>query len=124
MSHVFSPFLRPGERLVAGRPYIFDQGLLNDYVACMAKVDAPADLSGLTDEQMTCLSYNATRLGWISRGLDTELSARVAAERRRRGQNSMGGYDETPTERVRQMLAASVAILPQPPRAEQRQGAL
>lgn len=49
--------LRPGERLVAGKPYIFDLNALNAYEADQALANMPADLSGLTDEAITGLYY-------------------------------------------------------------------
>jgi len=75
---------RPGERLVAGRLYVFDHDALGDWLAVEAKLDAPRRLAGLGDEALTSLYYKALRLAWLSGRRDSELAERVEAERARR----------------------------------------
>jgi len=45
--------LRPGERLVAGRVLVFNQDLLNAFIADEHIESAPSDLSGWTDEEVS-----------------------------------------------------------------------
>lgn len=52
-----APALRPGERMLAGRPYIFDQNALNAFLAVEALRNAPADLTKLSDEDLQGLFY-------------------------------------------------------------------
>ncbi len=52
-----APALRPGERLVAGKPYVFDQNALNAFLAVEALRNAPADLTALSDEDLLGLFY-------------------------------------------------------------------
>jgi len=56
------PICRPGERLVHGRPAIFDLRLLNEHEARVAVMGAPADLSGLDFEALNALSTKAHRI--------------------------------------------------------------
>jgi hypothetical protein len=76
--------LRPGERLVAGRPYVYDWEALADWLAIEAKLDAPDDLAVLTDEALTALFVHALRLAAISGHRDLDLAVGVEAERARR----------------------------------------
>lgn len=48
-----TPTLRPGERLVAGKVCVFNSDLLNAYVADQRVDGAPADLSGLSDKEVS-----------------------------------------------------------------------
>lgn len=85
----FDPFAdepgrRPGERLVAGRPTVFDQDALNDWLAVDAKRTAPADLAALGDDALAALAYKAIRLAALSGHRDLELFERVSVEREAR----------------------------------------
>lgn len=51
--------LRPGERLVAGRPYIYNGDLYRLAVALEDLLAAPAYLGGLTYDQVTTLATRA-----------------------------------------------------------------
>jgi hypothetical protein len=76
--------LRPGERLVAGRAYIYDHDALADWLAVEAKRDAPDDLAALATEDLNSLFRKALRLAALSGHRDMELLVRVEAERARR----------------------------------------
>ncbi|MES2724886.1 MAG: hypothetical protein V4656_17175 [Pseudomonadota bacterium] len=52
-----TPVLRPGERLVAGKPYVFNEDLLNAHLADKALAAIPADLTTVTDDALTGLFY-------------------------------------------------------------------
>lgn len=80
---------RPGERIVAGKPYVFDAELLNNHLAEQAVADAPADLSSLDDSALASLSHSCGRLWALNQGAEgpwTALSLRVNAERKARDQ--------------------------------------
>jgi hypothetical protein len=82
------PGCRPGERLVDGRPYVFNADSLNRWLAEEAVATAPVDLSVLTGPQLASLDYRCTRRLTEAGGADPQallLHDRVAAERRRRG---------------------------------------
>jgi hypothetical protein len=81
--------LRPGERLVAGKVYVFDQDALLDWLAIEAKLDAPDDLAPLADDAVTELFHKALRLAALSAHLDLDLLIRVEAERARRERPSL-----------------------------------
>lgn len=57
-----NPLCRPGERLVAGKPSIFDLRLLNEHCAREAVLSAPHDLSGLSFDELSALSTKAHRI--------------------------------------------------------------
>jgi hypothetical protein len=76
--------LRPGERLVRGKPYIYDLDVLNDWLAVCAKRDAPDDLSTLSDSALADAYAKAIRLAAMSENRDIELGVRIETERRRR----------------------------------------
>ena len=76
--------LRPGERLVAGRPYVYDQDALADWLAVEAKRDAPDDLATLASEELDSLFHKALRLAALSGHRDMDLLVRVETERARR----------------------------------------
>lgn len=81
-----APTLRPGERLLAGRPYVFNFDLLNAYLADEAVAAAPADLSNLTDEEVSALWgawMNAARRRLGDARVD-EVGRLVCAEKDRR----------------------------------------
>ncbi len=78
-----APKLRPGERLVAGRPYVFDADLLRAYEADLQVESAPEDLSTFTDTEVSEL-WGA----WLNRdrrkpfdALTKAVGERVCAER-------------------------------------------
>lgn len=73
--------LRPGERVIRGCWVVYDLDELLDWLAVVAKVDAPDDLSGLSDDELTALLYQSIRLGWISKNRDMDLLRRCKAER-------------------------------------------
>lgn len=66
------PTCRPGERLVAGRVHCFDLDLRNLDVAHERVLSAPADLSGLTYDEVTTLQMaafsvlRARRADWMA----------------------------------------------------------
>lgn len=73
--------LRPGERLLAGKPYVYDQTLLNEHLAAERLASVPADLSALSFDDLSGLLYDC---GLVRRRHDPahrELAGRVAAER-------------------------------------------
>jgi hypothetical protein len=49
------PTLRPGERLVAGKPYVYDADALGAHIADERIAAAPADLTTLTDSEVSTL---------------------------------------------------------------------
>lgn len=82
------PGQRPGERLINGRPYVFDLDALNGYLAQEAVDAAPQDLGALTGPELTSLDYRCTRRLADAGGRDPDalaLHTRLTAERRRRG---------------------------------------
>jgi hypothetical protein len=79
-----APSLRPGERLVAGRAYVYDLEALADWLAIEAKLDAQDDLAPITDDGLTALFVQALRLAALSGHRDLDLLVRVEAERARR----------------------------------------
>lgn len=61
---IVGPALRPGERLVAGKPYTFDQDAVNAFEADLAIASAPADLAALSPAEISrlrCAWQNADR---------------------------------------------------------------
>ncbi|MGH6958790.1 MAG: hypothetical protein ACREEW_19165, partial [Caulobacteraceae bacterium] len=74
------PGLRPGERMVAGKPSIFDLDALADWLAIDAKRTAPDDLSALQGDALDALFWRAVRLAALSGHRDLELFERVALE--------------------------------------------
>lgn len=78
--------LRPGERLLAGKPYVFDQDALNAHLADLDVENAPADLSILADDEITGLFYSylnrRTRKPFDAVTID--LGERVCRERHAR----------------------------------------
>ena len=96
--------LRPGERLLNGRPYVYDQDALNRYEADLAFETAPADLTRLSDDELTERFY-----GWLNRHArfphDPDTAAygkRICDERTRR---------EATTRRVSEPEASRVIDL-------------
>lgn len=76
------PTLRPGERLSHGAVEVFNSGLLNAFLADRAIEQAPADLTGLSYDDLNalCLAY----LNRVRRVRDAETEAfgsRVCGER-------------------------------------------
>jgi len=47
----------PGQRMINGKPYTYDLGLLNSHRADMLIAAAPADLSTLSYDDLTGLKY-------------------------------------------------------------------
>ena len=78
------PGSRPGERVTAGRVVTHDLDALGDWLAADAKRTAPADLSGLSDDEVTGLVYKGLRLAALSGNRDLELFRRAEAERDQR----------------------------------------
>lgn len=63
------PALRPGERLVAGRPTIFNADLLNLHLAHEAVLaSVGADLTGWTWDELTGLLYACRTVRNVRRG--------------------------------------------------------
>jgi len=69
----------PGVRMLAGRPYIFDGGLLGEHYAAIAIETAPADLTALSDRDLKDLETFACS------GRASDLHARIWAELSARG---------------------------------------
>lgn len=93
---VMPPTPRPGERLLHGRVQVFNADLLKAHLAREAVASAPADLSGLTDDELSHLNLAALN-GWFCDNRNGEAFAagramrdRIAVERSRRGQDTMG----------------------------------
>jgi hypothetical protein len=52
------PGFRPGERMLHGKPYVFNQDLLNAHLADQRVARGlPADLSGLSESELTEAFY-------------------------------------------------------------------
>jgi hypothetical protein len=81
------PALRPGERLVAGKPYVFDQAALNDHLAREAVADAPADLTAMAAVELNSLHMHCLRLGRLD-GTAMAVLRRVIAEQSGRGERA------------------------------------
>jgi len=81
---------RPGERLVAGRPYIFNMRLLNEHEA-RERVEA-AERADLTAKPKTELALLIMDCGTLFHEWDypTDLHRRLVAERARRGIDTGG----------------------------------
>jgi len=82
------PGRRPGERMLDGKPYVFNADSLNRWLAEEAVATAPADLARLTGPELHALDYRCIRrLADTGQGDGAALTlhARVTAERRRRG---------------------------------------
>lgn len=77
---------RPGERMVAGQPYVFSLDLLNAYLADRAIAEAPADLSQLTWDHLSSLfgAYLNRRSRFPNDEAAQLFGQRVCAERTRR----------------------------------------
>lgn len=87
-----APGYRPGERMVAGKPYVFNAGSLGLYLANEAVLTAPADLTRLSYDDVsallmaaeTVLTARPERTGY-ARALDVQaaeiLAKRAANER-------------------------------------------
>lgn len=80
--------LRPGERLVAGKPYIFDHAALNLHLAREAIASAPANLSALGDDELRGLRSSAAKVDYADRLGFGPLQARIKAEYAARGWDS------------------------------------
>jgi len=73
------PGYRPGERMLHGRPYVFNQDLLNAYLAdCTVADGVPANLAALTYGELTAL-VGAYLSAWSRRARDPEVQAFGAA---------------------------------------------
>lgn len=82
--------LPPGVRMVAGKPYVFDQDAYNAHCAVEALTTAPADLGSLSDDELLGLRAKWLR---VSRSGDAAVSTaadRVLAEFARRGMDTAG----------------------------------
>jgi hypothetical protein len=77
--------LRPGERLVAGRPSIFDLGMLNEHLAREAVANAPADVSVLTNDELDALHAHCNCFALDHDEPTRVLRRAVIAEQSRRG---------------------------------------
>lgn len=83
-----APGQRPGERMLNGKPYVFNADSLNRYLAEDAVATALADLTSMSVGELASMDYRCIR-----RLADTghrdpaalALHARVTAERRARG---------------------------------------
>jgi len=91
-THTLQIALRPGERIVANRIDRFNLALWNAYQSDRACIEAPADLSGLDDEELRGL-----RICWLNRdrrlpfdALTIELGDRIGDEFARRHMDSAG----------------------------------
>jgi hypothetical protein len=81
-----APGYRPGERMLDGKPYVFNADLLKRHLQQERIETAPADLGQLTSTQLLLIDYACTAL-W--RDVEcAELHRRVIAERSRRGLNT------------------------------------
>lgn len=76
-----TPACRPGERVVAGRIYTFDQDALNLHLAREREAAAPEDLSELGDDELASLYFAALRIDAATGGRDRDLLDRTFAER-------------------------------------------
>lgn len=88
------PGHRPGERMLDGRPYVFNADSLNSYLAEEAVMTAPTDLTGLCKGELAVLDYRCIRR--LADTCNTDpialaLHARVTAERRARGMDAAFG---------------------------------
>lgn len=82
-----APGHRPGERLIGREVYVFNADSLNAHIADITVEDAPADLTGLTYEELCTLV--AAYLNRSRRVRDAETMAfgsRVCAERASRAE--------------------------------------
>ena len=79
-----APSIRPGERLIAGKPYVFSQTLLNAHLADEALAAATDDLSGLSDDDLTGLFYQWLNADARRLGEPSEIGKRICNERARR----------------------------------------
>ena len=80
------PPCRPGERLLAGRPYVYNQDLLNAYEADLAIKNMGEDVGAMSDSELDGLFYQ-----WLNRyarlpldRLTIRAGTRICGERARR----------------------------------------
>ena len=77
--------LPPGQRrLSSGAVYVFDADAHLDWLAVEAHLNAPDDLSRLSDDDLALLLYRGLRIFSLSKGADRDLVSRVEGERARR----------------------------------------
>ncbi len=76
-----APKMLPGTRMLAGRPYVFNETLLNAHLADVALEAAPADLSGLSDDDLTGLFYQWLNADARRRGEVAGIGKRICDER-------------------------------------------
>jgi hypothetical protein len=77
----------PGTRLADdGGVWVFDFNLQLDYLAAKALWNCPADLSGLSDDELSGLRFDCIRFNAMNRDnrLCEALLVRIADEKRRR----------------------------------------
>ena len=82
------PGCRPGERMLRDRVYVYDAGLLGDYLACEAVLSAPDDLSRLADGDVRLLRLSASGVRAMecgAPGVWDDVMVRCTAELKRRG---------------------------------------
>lgn len=90
-----APGYRPGERMLAGKPYVFNGDRLAIYLAFEGIRSAPADLTRISEAALRQLSSHCTAISWLSDRdpartpeIVSQMEAlrfRVVAERNRRG---------------------------------------
>ncbi len=84
------PGYRPGERMVAGRPYCFNMRLLNEHLAReRVATHEAADLTQLSREEIAGLVYDCHALAYEP-DYPEALHRRLVDERTRRGLDSGG----------------------------------
>ena len=76
-----NPDCRPGERMLAGKPYVYDADLLLSFKARELVNGAPADLSGLTDAELDALNSAGMRRWFDTQHAEAgDFRGRVFAE--------------------------------------------
>jgi len=87
LAYALDPGCRPGERIVAGSVYVYDLDALNSYLACEAVLNAPDDLSALTEDEVRSLRNRCGRVWAMEKGKPgvwDDLAMRCSAELSRR----------------------------------------
>ena len=72
-----APGYRPGERMVAGKPYVFNADLLNLHLAHEDVLSAPLDLRSLSYDALVGLMFKA---GLVNTAADGRLPYRLDRE--------------------------------------------
>ena len=96
----------PGVRMLHGEPYMFDGGAWGDWCARVAVMEAPADLTRMSDDEVRSLERHAARAIYDrSRDMASVSTAAAAVHRRTWAELSARGFRSDGTRAEAQTMA-------------------